>query len=422
MVDQKGQAGRSPEGAKGITREEWIDNASKTALKRSSTRFVLMVGMMSLFADFTYEASRSILGPYLGLLGLGAAGISIVTGLGELLGYGLRMFSGRLADSTKKFWPIMIFGYVVQMVAVPLLAIAGSWPVAAWLIVQERMGKAARNPPRDVMLSHAAKEIGYGWAFGVHEALDQSGALIGPLAIAVILVSEGTTLGDYRTAFAYLAIPAATMLTLLAVARRTYPHPEELESGAPELGAKELPRIFWVYLIGAVLVGLGIGGFPLIAYHLQTVGTVPPVLIPVFYAVAMGVSGGGSLLFGRVFDKAGTRILIPLTLATAVALPMVWIGGFDLSLAGVALWGLGMGVQESLIPAAVATMVPRGRRASAYGIFTAGYGISIFIGSVAIGLLYEVGLLFLIAFGVSAELAAIPVFMWVVRRHSKKVV
>lgn len=388
-------------------------------LKRSATRFVILVGVMSLFADFTYEGSRSILGPYLGFFGLGGTAISIITGVGELLGYGLRPLSGRWADTSKRFWPITIFGYAVQMVAVPLLAFAGNWPIAAWLVIQERMGKAIRNPPRDVMLSHAAKEMGYGWAFGLHEALDQTGALIGPIAIAVVLASGAQAFGGYRLAFMYLGIPAAIMLSLLVVARYTYPHPERMEPSTPVPETGGLPRIFWAYLVGAVLVGAGMGGWPLIAYHLQTIGIVPFTLIPVFYAVAMGASGLGSLLFGRVFDRVGMRILVPLTVFSAIALPLIWLGDFNVSLVGVALWGLGTGVQESLIPAAVATMVPRARRTSAYGIFTAGYGVSLFLGSVVIGVLYAVSITSLIAFGVIAELAAIPVLLWVARRRNE---
>jgi len=388
-------------------------------MKQSAMRFVILIGIMSLFADFTYEGSRSILGPYLAFFGLGGTAISIITGVGELVGYGLRPFSGRLADASKRFWPITIFGYVIQMVAVPLLAFAGAWPIAAWLVIQERMGKAIRNPPRDVMLSHAAKEMGYGWAFGLHEALDQTGALIGPIAIAVVLASGNLAFGDYRTAFVYLAVPAAIMLTLLAVARLTYPHPESMEEGPTVPDTGRLPRIFWVYLVAAILVGAGMGGWPLIAYHLQTLNIVSGDLIPLFYAVAMGVSGLGSLLFGRLFDRAGMRLLVPLTVTSAVALPLIWLGNFSTSLIGVALWGLGTGVQESLIPAAVATMVPRARRTSAYGIFTAGYGISLFLGSVVIGILYAVSLASLITFGVIVELAAIPVLLWVARRRDE---
>ena len=209
-------------------------------------RFVLLVGVMSFFADFTYEGSRSVIGPYLGTLGAGALAISVISGLGEFLGYGLRLFSGRGADRTGRYWPITIGGYVVQMAAVPLLALAGNWEVAALLIIAERVGKATRNPPRDAMLSHAAREMGYGWGFGVHEALDQFGAMFGPLLVALILaVSQH----DYQLAFAALAVPGVITLSLVLVARRFFPRPaarairaEAAPAGRPDGGTELLVR------------------------------------------------------------------------------------------------------------------------------------------------------------------------------------
>ncbi len=376
-------------------------------MKSLALRFVLLVGAMSFFADFTYEGSRSIIGPYLALLGAGAAAIGIITGLGELLGYGLRLVSGRLSDRTGQYWPITIVGYLVQMLSVPLLALAGNWQVAALLIILERVGKATRNPPRDVMLSHAGKQMGgYGWAFGVHEALDQSGALFGPLAVAGILALRG----QYQVAFALLLVPALVTLTILLVARLTYPRPEEMEVNPPDIQTTGLPRVFWVYLAGAVLVAAGFVDFPLLAFHLARTASVPNAWIPVFYAVAMGVSGVGSLLFGRLFDRVGLLILIPLTIISALFAPLVFLGGFWVALIGMALWGLGMGVHESIIPAAVAQMVPPQRRASAYGLFTAGYGIFWFLGSALIGILYNVSLPVVIGFSLVAELAAVPLF------------
>ncbi len=376
-------------------------------MKSLALRFVLLVGAMSFFADFTYEGSRSIIGPYLALLGAGAAAIGIITGLGELLGYGLRLVSGRLSDRTGQYWTITIVGYLVQMLSVPLLALAGNWQVAALLIILERVGKATRNPPRDVMLSHAGKQMGgYGWAFGVHEALDQSGALFGPLAVAGILALRG----QYQVAFALLLVPALVTLTILLVARLTYPRPEEMEVNPPDIQTTGLPRVFWVYLAGAVLVAAGFVDFPLLAFHLARTASVPNAWIPVFYAVAMGVSGVGSLLFGRLFDRVGLLILIPLTIISALFAPLVFLGGFWVALIGMALWGLGMGVHESIIPAAVAQMVPPQRRASAYGLFTAGYGIFWFLGSALIGILYNVSLPVVIGFSLVAELAAVPLF------------
>ncbi len=371
-------------------------------------KFVLLVGIMSFFADFTYEGSRSIVGQYLGLLGAGALAIGIVTGFGELLGYGLRLVSGRMADQTQRYWPITIGGYVLQMSVVPLLAFAGSWPVAAVLVVLERVGKATRNPPRDAMLSHAAKDMGYGWAFGVHEALDQFGAMFGPLAVALVITISH---GDYKIAFASLAIPGAIMLALLGVARVLYPRPQDLEAGPAHVTTEGLPRVFWVYLAGAALVAAGFADFPLIAYHFQKAGTVSTTIIPIFYAVAMAVSGIGSLIFGRLFDRVGIGILVPLTIVGALFAPLVFLGGFWAGLIGISLWGIGMGVHESIIPAAVAPMVSPDRRASAYGLFTGAYGIAWFLGSVVIGALFNVSLRAVVAFSVLAELAAIPLIL-----------
>lgn len=393
-----------------LTRARGAARNASPALK-----FVLMVGAMSFFADFTYEGSRSITGPYLGLLGASAFTISVVSGAGEFIGYNIRLFSGRGSDRTGMYWPIAIGGYVLQMAVVPLLALAGSWQWAAVLIIAERIGKGIRNPPRDAMLSHAAKDIGYGWAFGVHEALDQFGALFGPLLVALVLAAGHH---DYKMAFAVLAVPAAIMLSLLAVARVLYPRPQDLAPAPAQVSTAGLPRVFWIYVAGAALAAAGFADFPLIAFHFQRAGTVSPDLTPVFYAVAMAVSGTGSLVLGKVFDQAGIGVLIPLTVVTAAYAPLAFLGGFWAILAGSALWGLGMGVQESLIPAAVAPMVAPDRRASAYGLFTGIYGTAWVAGSIVIGVLVTVSLNGLVAFCMACELAAIPL-IWLVRARTR---
>jgi MFS family permease len=391
----------------------------RTALRQWSAKaspalkFVLMVGVMSFFADFTYEGSRSVIGPYLGLLGAGGFAISAIGGAGEFLGYSTRLFSGRGADRTGRYWPITIGGYLLQMSVVPLLALAGNWQVAALLIILERIGKGIRNPPRDAMLSHAAKQMGYGWAFGVHEALDQFGALFGPLAVALVLVLAH---GDYKIAFASLAVPAVIMLSLLGVARVLYPRPQDLTAGPAQATTERMPRVFWLYLAGAALAGAGFADFPLIAYHFQHAEVVTPALTPVFYAAAMAVSGTGSLVLGRVFDRTGIGILVPLIVVSSVYAPLAFLGGFWPVLVGVSLWGLGMGVQESIIPAAVAPMVSPDRRAFAYGLFTGIYGTAWVLGSIVIGVLYDVSLTGLVMFCVVAELAAIPLILLARRR------
>jgi MFS family permease len=300
------------------------------------------------------------------------------------------------------------------MASVPALALTGSWPAAASLIVLERVGKAIRNPPRDVMLSHAGKRAGgYGQAFGLHEALDQFGAMFGPLAVSVVLANNG----NYHDAFAVLLIPAIVNLSLVFVARVLYPRPQDMERAEQATIGTDLPRVYWIYLLGAILVAAGFADYPLIAYHFTRAETVPSTWIAIFYSVAMAVSGTGSLVLGRLFDRYGFVVLVALTLASALFAPLVFLGGFWLALLGAAIWGLGMGVHESIIPAAVSPMVSPHRRASAFGTFTAGYGIFWFLGSAAIGVLYDLSVPAVISFCIVTQLAAVPIFVWVGRRH-----
>ncbi|TAM60077.1 MAG: MFS transporter [Rhodanobacter sp.] len=380
-------------------------------------RFVLLVGVLSFFADLAHEGARSILGPFLASMQASAFVVGVVTGFGELAGYGLRYFSGRFADATGRFWPTAITGYVVQMSAVPMLALTHSWQSAAVFIILERVGRAIRNPPRDVMLSHAARHIGgYGWTFGIHEACDQFGAMFGPLAMAAVLAHHGS----YHLAFAVLLVPASINLAFVLTARLLYPKPQDMEQGLQEVkSAARFSRTFWIYLAGASLVALGFADYPLIAYHFARSGSVSTDWIPIFYAVAMAVSGSSSLLFGRLFDRYGFRVLIVLTLIASLFAPLVFLGGFGVALIGAAIWGMGMGVHESIIPAAVTPMVQLQHRASAFGLFTAGYGIFWFIGSAAIGFLYDRSLPWTIAFCVTTQLLAIPFFVRVARRQKR---
>jgi len=383
--------------------------------KSAALRFVLTIGVLSFFADFTYEGARSIYGPFLALLAANAAAVSAVTGFGELVGYGFRLVSGRWADRTRRFWPIAITGYFVQLLAVPALALARTWPAAAVLIIVERFGRATRNPPRDAMLSHAGSEIGFGRAFGLHEALDQLGALFGPLLVAGVLAWRG----DFRLAFAALLVPMTICLTLVLLARHFYPRPQDLEVKTGDARARGLPAVFWMYLAGAALVAAGFADFPLVAYHFTKTSSVSRNWVPVAYALAMAVSGTGSLVFGRLFDRFGVGLLIPLTVIAAAFAPLVFLGSFWLALIGAAVWGLGMGVHESIIPAVVAPMVSPDRRASAYGLFTAGYGVSWFLGSAVMGVIYDHSVAWTIVFNVATQLAAVPIFFVVSRRYER---
>jgi MFS family permease len=380
---------------------------NKSILKKSALKFVILVGMVSLFADMTYEGARSITGPFLAILGASATVVGIVSGFGELIGYGLRLVSGYVIDRTGKYWTITLLGYAVNMLAVPLLALAGRWEIAAFLMITERLGKGIRTPARDAMLSHATKEIGRGWGFGLHEALDQIGAVLGPLIVSLVLYFRG----GYQTGFGILFIPALLALSVFLVARVLYPRPRDLEAVSVKLEGKGFTRAFWLYLVAVALVAAGYADFPLIAYHFKKVSVASDSWIPIFYAVAMGVDALSALFFGHLFDRIGISILIVVSVVSSLFAPLVFLGGFDFALLGMALWGVGMGAQESIMRAAVAGMVPVDKRGSAYGIFNTGYGVSWFLGSALMGILYDKSILTLIVFSVVMQLASIPLLL-----------
>jgi MFS family permease len=382
-------------------------------MKNSALRFVVFLGIVSLCADATYEGARSITGAYLGTLGASGTIVGIVAGFGELVGYGFRLVIGYLSDRTRKYWGITTLGYTINTAVVPLLALTGTWQAAAGLMIAERTGKAIRTPPRDVLLSHAAMQVGRGFGFGLHEAMDQIGAVLGPLMVAAMLSWQY----GYRGGFAILVIPAAIGLLVLLIVQRVYANPRDFEPPSPaNLETEGLSRRFWLYLGAIALVAAGYADFPLIAFHLQKTGTDTASQIPLLYALAMGVDAIAALLFGRWYDRIGLRSLMLAVALSLLFAPLVFLGNFQLAIVGMVLWGIGMGAQESIMKAAVAGIVPPERRGSAYGIFNTGYGLAWFTGSALMGMLYDFSLPALVVFSVLIQFAAIPVLFLVSRR------
>lgn len=380
----------------------------------AALRFVVLLGFVSLCADATYEGARSITGAYLGVLGASGTVVGLVAGLGELIGYGLRLLTGFLSDRTRQYWGITTLGYAINTAVVPLMALAGRWEVLAVLMITERTGKAIRTPPRDVLLSHAAMRVGKGFGFGLHEAMDQIGAVAGPLMVTAVLA----TWGSYQRGFAILVIPAVLGLVVLLIGQRIYPNPREFEPTTQDLSGEGLPRRFWIYLGAVALIAAGYADFPLIAFHLQQSGMTQPIQIPLLYALAMGVDAIAALVFGYWFDRIGIATLMIAILFSLGFAPLVFLGGSNFAVAGMVLWGIGMGAQESILKAVVAAMVPPERRGSAYGIFNAGYGIAWFLGSALMGILYDFSLPLLVFFSVAIQLTAIPI-LWVVKNRDR---
>jgi MFS family permease len=376
--------------------------------------FIILLGIVSLFGDITYEGARSVTGPYLYTLGASAGVVGLVAGIGEFVGYALRLASGYLADRTKAYWLLTFIGYGL-LLSIPLLAFAGYWQLAAVLIILERMGKAIRSPARDTMLSYAAKGVGRGWGFAVHEALDQIGAIIGPIVFSLVFLFHGV---DYHEGFTLLWIPALLTLVVLAIARKKVPSPQKLEAPgeASKQGDKgKLPRVFWFYTIFTLISVAGFANFQLISFHLHVQGIVSDAQIPIIYAIAMGVDALAALLAGKTYDRIGLISLLAVPLLTLPIPFLAFSHSYSLVLISIILWGVVMGIQETIMRAAIADLTSVERRGFAYGVFNTALGAGWLLGGPVMGLLYGLSINYLILFAVVMELISIPL-LFVVRR------
>ncbi len=377
----------------------------------SAFAFVFTMGIVNLFSDMTYEGASSINGPFLGMLGASAAFIGIISGVGEFLGYSLRFISGYIADKTGKYWPVTFIGYIINLLAVPALALAGNLPLAAGLVIAERVGRAIRKPSVESMLSYTTSELGKGWVYGLNTALDQTGATIGPLLIALVLVRKG----DFRTGYALLLISAVLALGTLTVARFFFPRPSRLEE-VPAAKLQGFTNSYWLYMLAGGCVAAGLISFELISYHFSKTAVVPEHWIPIFFALAMGTDAIASLIFGRLFDRIGLTIVLIAFFLSSLFAPFVFLGNFSVALIGMILWGIGFGAQDTLLKALIASVLPKGQRNLAFGLFYTGYGTGWLLGSVTTGFLYMRSLPFMIAFSVITQLISLPIFLIAERR------
>ena len=373
--------------------------------RKSAFRFIIALGFVSLFADMTYEGAHSVIGPLLKDLGATATEVGIIAGLGEMIAASLRYFSGRLADRTRAYWTITTLGYFLNLVVVPGLAFAGNWQAAALLVVAERTGKSLRGPARDVLLSEATEVVGHGSGFGLHAAMDQTGAVLGPLLVAGSVARTH----HFGPAFLWLALPAAGAFIALLFARWSR---SKKGTPPPTPVSRNLPNVFWIYVGAAGLLALGFVDFPLLAFHFQKNSLTKPEVIPLLYAGAMGVNGLTALIFGRLFDRYGIQIIAIGIVVSLLALPFGFlVGGVGVYIS-VACWATGLGAQDATLRSGISQVVPMNKRGTAFGSFNAAYGILWFLGSVTMGVLYDFSLVALVVFGIIAQLAAALIFIW----------
>ncbi len=377
--------------------------------------FILLMGLIALFSDMTHEGARSILGVYLGLAGASAAAIGFISGLGEFVGYALRLLTGMLTDRTKKYWLLTILGYAIDVLAIPALALVprNGWVFACTLVLLERVGKAIKKPAKNTLVSFAASQAGAGKGFAIQEFVDQLGAFLGPVMLFLVLLvrSGGDSFATYQLCFLMLGIPALITLALLFFAKSKFPHPEQFEKETVAAKPFSGKAVFWVYIAGIACLAFGFIDFPLITLHVSRLHIIGDETLPLLYAGAMVVDAFAALGFGYLFDRRGVRVLMLSTvLSAASSLFIFGLGSQWAVFVGVMLWGVGMGAQETILKSVVNVMVPKANRASGFGIFETAFGAAWFLGSLTTGLLYDASLPWMIAVATGAQLLSIPLF------------
>jgi MFS family permease len=396
--------------------------------KKTALRLILLFGLISLLGDVIYEGARGVNGPYLKTLGASAAIVGLVAGIGELLGYLIRLASGYFSDKTRAHWFFTIFGYSFLMV-IPMLALTGVWQFAAIFMVLERIGKGIRSPAKDTIVSHSTKQVGTGFGFAIVEFLDQIGATIGPLIFTFFFMSIGPgdkSIIDYQHGYRLMWFPFVILMMVLFTAFFMVRNPHELEEDVEKKPQPDrITRTFWLYCIFTSITTLGFLNFAIIGYHLKAHSIITDAQIPLLYALAMAVDAIIGLVVGKWYDRLKTRyhnehagllLLIILPVFTAT-LPIFTLSNtIGLIITGVVFWGVVMGAHETIMKAGIADITSIRKRGTGYGIFNMLYGVAIFIGSAAAGFLYDYSLTLLIVFMIAVEVASVPVFLMMRRR------
>ena len=382
--------------------------------------FITLMGIVSLFSDLTHEGARSILGEYLNLAGASAAAIGFVSGIGELCGYSLRLISGLIADKTKKYWTLVIAGYVIQVLAIPALALVPEhgWVWACGLVILERVGKAVKKPAKNTLVRFAASEIGTGKGFAYQEFLDQLGAFLGPILLFVTALVKGTDdlFQTYRISFAVLLVPALITIALVLAAKIKYPDPEMFEKQEDKPENFRFGKSFALFMASICFFAFGFADFTLITLHAANTGAFPESTLSLLYAAAMAEDAFAALFFGWLFDRIGLKALIISTLCSTFFSCFIFMTGNARIIGiGIILWGIGIGAQESIMKAAVSGMVPRSMRSTGFGIFETGFGIAWFLGSWLLGALYDLNPMYLVVVSVASQLLAIAFYAMCLR-------
>jgi MFS family permease len=380
--------------------------SSKQIEIRAAYMAIILLGIVSLMGDLVYEGSRGIIPDYLNFLGASALIVGLVTGLGEFLGYAMRLFSGILADTTKAYWFLIFVGYGL-IVAVPLMAFPWEWQAVALLVLVERFGKALRSPPRDTVLSMVSKGIGSGKAFGIHEFLDQIGAILGPLIVVTLMFY---TKNDYSSVFKFMILPYFIMLIALIYTYKSIRDQAYTEKKVEE--EKGLTKLFYVYTAAVTLNTIGLIHISLILFKASEI--LQPVhqqwIVPALFLIAQSIDAPIALISGYFYDKLGVKVLlIPFIISTLPPILTLTSNQLVMLVAASLVFGSVLGMQESIYRATVADLTPITSRGKAYGLFNTAYGLGFLASGAIYGSFidYRISSIGVIAYSLVMQLIAI---------------
>ncbi|MDR2872765.1 MAG: MFS transporter [Xanthomonadaceae bacterium] len=363
---------------------------TKTTTLKKIPPGVWVLGFVSMLMDISSEMIHSLLPLFLvGTLGASAFAVGMIEGLAESTALIVKVFSGTLSDYLRKRKGLAVLGYALGALTKPLFAIASATGIVLTARLLDRVGKGIRGAPRDALVADLVPPEVRGAAFGLRQSLDTVGAFLGPLlAVGLMLLWAN----DFRAVFWVAVIPGVLAVALLFFGVRE-PEPCIKDKRMNPIRRENLRRLsgayWWVVGIGAVFA-LARFSEAFLVLRAQQSG-IAIALIPLVMVAMNVIYAASAYPFGKLSDRMSRKTLLALGLVILIAADLVLAmsNHWTTVLAGVALWGIHMGMTQGLLAAMVADTAPADLRGTAFGFFNLVSGIAILIASAVAGLLWD---------------------------------
>lgn len=367
-----------------------MKNKSKSVLSRLPIS-IWTLGFVSMLMDISSEIIHSLLPLFLTTaLGTSTFVIGVIEGLGESTSLIVKIFSGALSDYLGQRKIIAVIGYAMGAISKPLFAIAPTSSMVLAARVFDRIGKGMRGAPRDALVADIAPYESRGSAFGLRQALDTVGAVIGPLlAVGLMLLFAN----QFRIIFWRAAIPGVLSVMLLIFGVKEPRTPVPCEKRINPLSRNHLSRLdtayWWLVIIGAIFTLARFSEAFLVLRAIDvgmsiTIAPIAMVIMSFTYAIS-------AYPFGKLADNMShSRLLMAGILVLIVADMLLAINHHWTTLiAGISLWGIHMGITQGLLATMVADVSPGDLRGTAFGFFNLASGLMMLVASMLAGFLWE---------------------------------